>query len=267
MDIYGILAHPANHSLSPAMHNAGFQALGMNAEYEYFDVKPEDLANFIQKVRDEDIKGLSVSKPHKETIIELLDIVDAVAHTIGAVNTVINKDGELHGTNVDWIGVQEALLENTKIEGKNIVVLGAGGAARAAVFALKQNHAGKITVLNRTISHAEELAREFECEFGELTDFPTVHPNIVIQATSAGLNNKDGVEIIPKDELNSSMIIMEMIYTPLMTRILKDAKVQGAKIITGERMLLHQGYAAFEMWTGKEPPRETMEHTVWEHLN
>lgn len=267
MDIYGILAHPALHSLSPAMHNAGFQATGMNAEYEYFDVEPAGLADFIQTVRDKDIKGLSVSKPHKEAIIELLDIVDDTAQTIGAVNTVINKDGELHGTNVDWIGVQEALLEKTSIEGKNVVVLGAGGAARAAVFALKENNVGKITVLNRTISHAEELAKEFECEFGALTDFATIHPNIIIQATSAGLNKKDGIEIIPKNEIDSSMTVMEMIYTPLMTRILEDAKAQGAKIITGDRMLLHQGYAAFEMWTGKEPPRETMEHVIWEHLN
>jgi shikimate dehydrogenase len=267
MDIYGILAHPAHHSLSPAMHNAGFQALGMNAEYEYFDVKPEDLSDFIQKVRNENIKGLSVSKPHKETIIKLLDVVDDIAHTIGAVNTVINKDGELHGTNVDWIGVQEALLEKTQIEQKVVAVLGAGGAARAAVYALKKNHAGLIFVLNRTISHAEELAKEFKCDYGALADICAVNPQIIIQATSAGLNEKEGVEIIPKEYIDSSMTVMEMIYTPLMTRILKDAKAQGAKIITGDRMLLHQGYAAFEMWTGKEPPCETMEHVVFEHLN
>ena len=104
MDIYGILAHPAGHSLSPAMHNAGFKALNLNAKYQRFDIPPEDLEQFIQKVRKENIKGLNVSTPHKENVMALLDVIDDIANTIGAVNTIVNKNGELHGTNVDWLG-------------------------------------------------------------------------------------------------------------------------------------------------------------------
>lgn len=266
MDIYGILAHPAYHSLSPVMHNAGFKALNIDAEYRFFDIPPEDLEAFISKVRDENIKGLSVSKPHKEAIISLLDVVEDVAKTIGAVNTVINKDGKLNGTNVDWTGVQNAIEEVTEIDGKNVTILGAGGAARAAIYALKKNNAKEICILNRTVEHAEELAKEFECNFGPLGDFSKCNPDIVIQATSAGMNKPEGVEIIPKKLLKPNMIVMEMIYSPLMTKILKDAKEVGAKIITGDKMLLHQGFAAFELWTDQKAPREVMEKAVLEHL-
>jgi shikimate dehydrogenase len=267
MNIYGILAHPAGQSLSPAMHNAGFNKLKLDAEYKYFDIEPEGLEDFIQKVRDEGIKGLSVSKPHKETIIELLDIVDDKAHAIGAVNTVFNRNEELHGTNVDWIGVQEAIKEVSSIEGKRCLILGAGGASRAAVFALQKANAAKVVILNRTVSHAQELAEEFDCEYGSLEDFAKHEPEIVIQATSAGMNKSEGVEIIPGKLLKENMVVMEMIYSPLMTKILRDAKDAGANIITGDRMLLHQGFAAFEIWTGQKAPRDVMEKAVHDHLN
>lgn len=266
MDIYGILAHPAGHSLSPAMHNAGFKALNINAEYRRFDIPPEELVQFIQKVRKENIKGLNVSTPHKETVRPFLDVVDDVAKTIGAVNTIINKNGELHGTNVDWIGVQGALEEVTTIEGKKVAVLGAGGAARAAVFALKRNDPAEIVILNRTVKHAKELAEEFDCRFGPLEDFESICPDIVIQATSAGMNKPEGVKIVPHESLNAKMVVMEMIYSPLITKILKDAKDVGAKIVTGDRMLLNQGFACFEIWTGEKPPRAQMEEAIREQL-
>ncbi len=256
MDIYGILAHPAKHSLSPAMHNAGFKALNINAEYQRFDISPENLARFIQRVRDENIKGLNVSTPHKEKVIPLLDVVDNVAMTIGAVNTIINKNGELHGTNVDFIGVQGALEEVTSIEGRSVVILGAGGAARAAVFALQKSNAAEVVILNRTIEHAKELAKEFNCKADALSSFNKYNPQIVVQATSAGMNKPKGVEIVPRENLTSEMTVMEMIYSPLMTKILKDAKEIGAKIITGDRMLLNQGFACFQIWTGEQAPRK-----------
>lgn len=267
MDIYGILAHPAGHSLSPVIHNAGFEALNLNAEYQRFDIPPEDLEQFIQKVRKENIKGLNVSTPHKEEVMRLLDVIDDIAATIGAVNTIINKNGELHGTNVDWLGVQGALEEVTTIEGKKVAILGAGGAARAAVFALQESDAGEIVILNRTPSHAEELAKEFNCKADALSSFNKYNPDIIIQATSAGMNKPEGVEIIPKESLKPNMTVMEMIYSPLETRILKDAKEVGAKIITGERMLLNQGFACFQIWTGKEAPRKAMEDAIAEHLH
>lgn len=264
MDIYGILAHPAHHSLSPTMHNAGFKALGINAEYKFFDVEADKLAEFIANLHKKNIKGLSVSKPHKETIIELLDEIDEHSKQIGAVNTVYLKDNKYHGTNVDWIGIKEPIEEKTHIQGKNVIILGAGGAARAAVYAMKKSNANKIIVLNRTAAHAKELADEFNCEFGSLDDFDDT--DIVIQATSAGLNKPEGVQIIPKEKLNKNMLVFEMIYTPKETQIIKDAKAVGADFITGENMLLHQGYAAFKIWTNQKAPREIMKRAVLEKL-
>lgn len=266
MDIYGILAFPAHHSLSPAMHNAGFNALGTDARYKIFEVPSEELEAFIQKVRKEKIKGLSVSKPHKQDIIPLLDIVDPLAEEIGAVNTVYWEDEKLVGTNVDWIGVEQALLEKTSIEGKDAVVLGAGSASRAAIFALKENQARSIAILNRTLDHAKDLANEFICDYGDLNDFDSFSPDIVVQATSAGLNKKEGIELVPKDLLQPSMTIMEVIYTPLETKILKDAREKGAQTITGDRMLLHQGIAAFTIWTQQKAPTEAMEKALKEKL-
>lgn len=267
MDTYGILAFPAKHSLSPIMHNTGFKKLNIQAYYTYFETRPDNLRRFIHRVRTENIRGLSVSKPHKQAVIPLLDSVTKTAQTIGAVNTVYWENGKLAGTNVDWVGFEKALLETTTIKGKNVVILGAGGAARSAVYALKQNEAGKITILNRTLSHAETLSKEFNCDFGPLDSFSLLRPDIIIQATSAGLNKEEGIEIIPGNQLKNTMVIMEAIYTPRETRIIKDAKKARAKTITGERMLLHQGAAAFTLWTSQKAPFTAMEKAVEKELS
>ncbi len=264
MDIYGILAHPAYHSLSPAMHNAGFKALGIKADYQYFDVPSEDLEQFVKKMSEKNIKGLSISKPHKETIMKLLDEIDDHAKKIGAVNTVYFKDNKYHGSNVDWIGIKKPIEEKTEIREKKVTILGAGGAARAAIYAMKKSNAGSVKILNRTIEHAQQLAKEFNCEYGPLDDFD--YADIVIQATSAGLNKAEGVRILQKEKIKKNMLIFEMIYTPLETQIIKDAKQVGAEYITGENMLLHQGYAAFELWTKQKAPREVMRKAVMNNL-
>lgn len=262
MDIYGILAHPAHQSLSPAIHNAAFKKLGIDAEYRYFDVPGDDLSSFMIEMRDNQLKGLSVSTPHKEVIGHYLDKLDPACKEIGAVNCVYFRDGKYHGENTDWIGIKEPIEAVEPIEGKRVVILGAGGAARAAIYAMKQAKAGSITILNRTVDHAHDLAKEFQCEFGSLEDFGKA--DIVIQATSAGLNDPKGVQIIPKEKLNINMVIFEMIYSPKETQIIKDAKEIEARIITGEQMLLHQGYAAFELWTQQKAPRKVMEQAIAE---
>lgn len=266
MDIYGVLAHPAYHSLSPAMHNAAFEKLGIDAEYKYFDVPKEDLSTFINKTRKTGIKGFNVSKPHKQAIISLLDEIDDVVEIIGAVNTVMNKNGKLLGTNSDWVGVQDSIKEKSSIKNKNVAILGAGGAARASLYACKQNMAANIIILNRTVSHAKELAKEFNCKYGSLSDFKKYDIDIVIQATSAGMNNPKGVELVPKKYIKSSMIVMELIYSPLETKIIKDGKKAGATTITGERMLLNQGFKSFELLTEKKAPRDVMEEAVYRYL-
>jgi len=264
MDIYGTLAHPAQQSLSPAMHNAGFKTLGIDADFRIFDVPASELEKFMKLMREEKIKGLSVSKPHKEHVEHYLDSVDDIAEKIGAVNFVYERNGRYLGSNVDWIGIKEPIDALGGFEGKNVVILGAGGAARAAVFTAKKSHAASVTILNRTLEHAKTLAQEFDCEFNKLVNFKGA--DIIIQATSAGLNNPEGIELIPKEKLNPSMLIFEMIYSPLETRLIKDAQEVGAQTITGENMLLHQGYAAFEIWTAQKPPREVMREAVLKHL-
>jgi shikimate dehydrogenase len=266
MDIYGFVGHPAGHTLSPPMHNAGFSELGIDAKYEAFDIKADELADFMKRVRDENIKGLSISKPHKQEIVKHIDETSDLAKKIGAVNTIINKTGKLIGTNVDWIGIQDAILDKTQIERKKVVILGAGGACRAAIFAMQENNAAEIVILNRTYEKAKKLAEEFGCKSGHLEDFATHNPDIVIQATSAGLGNPDGIEIIPPNALKPSMIIMEMIYNPMMTRILQDSQKAGATIITGEKMLAHQGFAQFEFWTEQKAPKEIMLKAVHDNL-
>jgi len=146
MDIYGILAHPAKQSLSPAMHNAAFKALNIDAEFKIFDVPSDQLEEFITLMKEEKVQGLSVSKPHKETIMHLLDEVDDVAEKIGAVNFVYARNNKYLGSNVDWIGIKEPVDALDGFEGKNVVVLGAGGAARAAVFTARKSHAASITI-------------------------------------------------------------------------------------------------------------------------
>lgn len=264
MDIYGILAHPAQQSLSPAMHNAGFKELGIDAEFKIFDVPASELESFMKLMREERIAGLSVSKPHKEKVEFYLDEIDEFAEKIGAVNFIYERNGKYLGSNVDWIGIKEPIDEFGGMEGKNVVILGAGGAARAAVFTAKKSHAASITILNRTLEHAKTLAKEFDCEFNKIVNFKG--GDIIIQATSAGLNDPKGVELIPKEKLNPSMLIFEMIYSPRETKLVQDAREVGAKVITGENMLLHQGYAAFEIWTAQKPPREIMAKAVIERL-
>jgi len=266
MDIYGILAFPAYHSLSPTIHNAGFKALKINAQYVFFETRPEELESFIQKVRKEKIKGLSVSSPHKQNIIPLLDDISEISKTIGAVNTVYWKENKLFGTNVDWIGIERALLEKTTIENKKATILGAGGAARCAIYALKHNKIKQITILNRTLSHAKTLAKEFDCKYGRLNDFSPENTDIIIQATSAGLNKQSGVELISKKSLRPKMIVMEVIYTPLKTKIIRDAQEIGATTITGDRMLLYQGASAFELWTSQKAPFNIMKKALTDKL-
>ncbi|MBU1445638.1 shikimate dehydrogenase [Patescibacteria group bacterium] len=266
MDIYGFVGHPAKHTLSPPMHNAGFHELGIYAKYEAFDVLPKNLKTFVERVKNGNIKGLSISQPHKQTIMAYLDEISDFAKKIMAVNTIVSKNGKLFGTNVDWIGIQDAILDKTPIEGKKVVILGAGGACRAAIFAMQENKASEIIILNRTVEKAQKLAEEFGVRFGALSDFAQHNPDIIIQATSAGLGDPDGIEIIPKELLKSSMTIMEMIYNPMMTRILKDGQKKGATIITGEKMLAYQGFAQFELWTNQKAPKKIMLKAIHDNL-
>ena len=194
MQIYGILGHPVAHSLSPAMQQAAFDALSIDARYDHFDIAPTDLADFVQRVRVEKIAGLSVTIPHKVAIIDHLDEIDAAAQAIGAVNTVYWQDpstgsgqAKLVGTNTDWQGAMDDLEEVQKVTGKEIAVLGTGGAARAVVYGLQQRGAGQVTVFGRSEEKLASFVTDFDVKTAPWDHFVTYEPDIVINTTPLGL--------------------------------------------------------------------------------
>jgi shikimate dehydrogenase len=281
---YGILAYPAGHSLSPAMHNAAFKAAGVKAKYETFEVKPEDLGSFMDdlvagKGQGAGVSGLSVSAPHKEKILSYLDEVSGSARSIGAVNTVTvrEEDGarKLYGDNTDFVGAVDALKEKVSgtmgLKSKRVVVLGAGGAARAIVYGLLKEGA-KVTVLNRTFDKAHQLANSFAQRFGDenvkfgvLEGAANFAPDILVQTTSIWITDGLEARILPekyfsdlaKDEVRP--LVMDIVYTPRMTPLLFAAEDADCDIVTGDKMLLNQAISQFEIFTGKKATKEVKE--------
>jgi shikimate dehydrogenase len=252
---FGILAFPAGHSLSPVM----FEAAGV--KYGVFEIPEEEFSDFM-KARNFD--GLSVSLPYKERVMEFLDEVSDDARKIGAVNTVVRSEDGLKGFNTDWIGAVEALREGMKdhsFDGKKIIVLGAGGAARAIVYGLLKEGAS-VTVLNRDLNEAQKLADDFGVEVGLLSSADGRECDVLIQATSVWLTAGLDVKIVPDSfvvELGAKGgLVMDIVYKPLMTPLLEVAKEAGCRIVTGEKMLLNQACEQFKIWFGKEAPSKEM---------
>ncbi len=262
-----IIGDPVEHSLSPVIHNGGYKALGIDKEYEYLmeNVTPEDLKAFIQKVRDENILGVSCTIPHKETVIPCLDGIDETAKTIGAVNMIVNKNGTLQGNNTDWIGATRPLVKVCDLKGSSAAVIGAGGAGKAFVYGLT-NAGCKVTVYNRTLENAKPLAIQFGCELRSLDDQDQIkNTDIICNTTSVGMDSDESP--INKAYLNKNQVVFDAVYSPLETRLLKDAKEKGAQTIPGTEMLLHQAFAQFQLFTGKEAPQKAMRQALMEHLS
>ncbi|MBI5754795.1 shikimate dehydrogenase [Candidatus Peregrinibacteria bacterium] len=274
MDIYGILGHPTGHSLSPILHNAAFRALGIHARFEIFDVAPSRLPAFFKRMRRAPIHGLAVSLPYKERVLEYLDSFDSSTQKIGAVNTVYNENGVLRGFNTDFSGAISALTKACsatalhELRGKTVVVIGAGGAARAIVYGLQQEGA-EVIILNRTQSKADTLARDFGCQSGELSTLFQWQPNILINATSVGM--EPNIESISCDPhyfrvAPRHLLVFDIVYRPRITQFLRLAQEAGLSILTGDSMLLHQGAVQFKIWTGKSAPISVMKKTLDEAL-
>ena len=261
---FGILAHPAGHSLSPVMFGAAFEAVGLDDySYEVFDVEPADLEKFM---REREFDGLSVSLPHKETVIEYLDSVSEDAKKIGAVNTVSNDDGQLIGNNTDWIGATQALKDVVgALRGLRVIVLGAGGAARAITYGLLREKA-EVVVLNRNLDEAQGLEKDFGVEIGLLDSAVGRECDILVQATSVWITAGLDVKIVPSEfvrELGANDgVVMDIVYKPLMTPLLEEAQTAGCRVVTGEKMLLNQAMKQFEIWTGKTAPKHIMQGTL-----
>lgn len=257
-----IIGDPVAHSLSPAMHNAAYTALNLPFVMAAARVDPNALSQAIQGMRALQIKGLAVTMPHKVTIRDFIDTIDQTAETIGAINTVVNKNGSLVGYNTDWLGILRPLERATLLEGKKVAILGAGGAAQAAIFASHYARAS-VTIFNRTIGTAEALAQRFRCSARSLRDAKALRDfDIIINTTSLGMSDTKEQSPIPRESLCPHHTVFETIYAPSLTTLLKDAQVVGAKIIRGSEMFLEQGVAQFELHTGVKAPREVMENII-----
>lgn len=262
--LYGIMGKPVSHSLSPAMHNAAFQEIGLNNVYVAFEVA--DVARALNGFRELGVCGVSVTIPHKQTVIAHLDAIDPVAEKIGAVNTLVINDRHIQGLNTDWVGAMQALEMITELPGKTVLVIGAGGSARAVGFGLQEKGA-KILLANRTLSKGQALAGELGAEFIPLTDFAGVRADALINTTSVGMTPHVEDTPVPTAVLANIAAVMDIVYSPVETRLLREAKEAGCRTVDGRYMLLYQGVAQFEIWTGQSAPVDVMRTTLFSRLS
>jgi shikimate dehydrogenase len=262
-----LVGHPVEHSVSPAMHNACFKALGLDYEYRLAPVEPGGLAAFIGgAVRRRRVRGCNVTIPYKVEVMEYLDEVDEASEAIGAVNTVVNDDGVLRGYNTDYVGGVEALEEEYgDLDDAGVVVLGAGGAARALAYGLGRR-ARSVTVLNRDPGRAEALVNRLNggskasLNHGSLSDLGDHigSADILVNATPLGMSPHTDQTPAPKELLHRGLLVYDLVYNPLRTRLLREAEAAGARTLGGLKMLVCQGAEAFRLWTGLEPPTGLM---------
>jgi shikimate dehydrogenase len=262
--ICGIIGDPVAHTISPAMHNAAFRELGLDFIYLPFRVHKEDLAEAVRSLKALDIRGVNVTIPHKVDVMSCLDDIDEMAAYTGAVNTIVNNDGYLKGYNTDASGFIAAIsAEKVNPEGKQVVIIGAGGASRAISFILADRGAD-LMVLNRHPEAAQVLADRLSGLFRkdvqamELSrqnlEAVLSRAQILVNTTSVGMAPQPDVSPVPVELIKPGLLVIDIIYNPLNTQLLKDAKKRGARIIGGIEMLVQQGAAAFELWTGRPAP-------------
>lgn len=269
-----VIGHPVRHSLSPTIHNAGFQCLGLNYVYLAFDIT--DVESCLRGMRAMDnFRGISVTIPHKEAVIPFLDEVDPVAQKIGSVNTIIHEGNKLIGTITDGIGTLNAFNRaGIDLTNKKILFLGAGGAVRAVAFTFAEKvQPQQITILGRTPSRLERLINDLKEVYPHIKfqqDY--LHENfnqyvssheIIIQGTPAGMTgHSDEKLIFPYELLTPQHTVLDMVYRPLYTELLLKAESKGCKTITGIEMLLEQAVLQFELWTDCSAPLDIMRKTV-----
>lgn len=252
MDQYGIIGHPLGHSLSPALHNWGFAQLGIDARYTAWETPPEALEAFVRRVRAENIRGLSVTIPHKQAVMPLLDRVSTRALAVGAVNTLLWDRGLLKGTNTDVTGCLVPLQGLGK-RFQTALVLGAGGAARAAIAALNELGVEWLGVANRNRDKAEALAREFGVHVVEWEQRHTQPPDVLVNTTPLGMHGQyENENPWPLKAMPSDMVVFDLVYNPLKTQLLLAAGKSGCQTISGLEMFLHQGLKQFWHWTGEK---------------
>ncbi|MFN3689438.1 MAG: shikimate dehydrogenase [Fimbriimonadales bacterium] len=263
----GVLGCPVRHSLSPAMHNAAFRALGLNWVYLAFETPPESLPMAVAGMRGLGIRGLNLTVPHKEAVIPLLDTLTDTARRIGAVNTLFWDKGQLVGDNTDAEGFLRALRESgVEPAGQTVLILGAGGAARAVAYALASLGC-RLILANRTLERARALAEAFHAQATPMHQeslrkiVPAV--NGIVNCTALGMTpNTETTPPVDWELVPETAWICDLVYRPLRTRLLREAESRGLKTIDGLGMLIHQGALAFERWTGQPAPLEAMRQSA-----
>ena len=271
---FGIIGFPVSHSLSPFMHNAAFKKLEIPSRYSKFEVSPKQLKSFFKKIPSNSLKGLNVTVPHKEAVIPYLDKLSPEAKLIAAVNTIRIEKNKLHGYNTDGAGYLESLRREKKwkARGKNIVLLGAGGAARGILVALALAGAKQITIANRSSEKAKILAQEFRKKFKKVRfetcglspenlTLPFSKADLLVNTTSAGMKGVPFPQL-PLKFIPKKALVSDIVYRPLLTPLLKEAKKHRLKTHGGLGMLLHQGALAFEIWTGRKAPIAVMKKAL-----
>ena len=250
--------------LGRAMHEAGYRALGLAFTYVPFEVR--DVAAAIAGMRALGIRGLGVSQPFKQSVMPLLDGLDPVAERIGAVNTIVNDGARLVGHNTDWIGAVRALEESRPLGGVRVLLLGAGGAARAIAFGLRERGA-HITIANRDEGKGRQLASEVGGRAAQFAESALAGDyEVVVNATTLGQSDVDGASPVPEQALREGQLVMDVVYKPVRTHLIDAARRRGAIAIHGGRMLLHQAAAQFQIYTGRAPPLDAMDRALRETM-
>jgi 3-dehydroquinate dehydratase/shikimate dehydrogenase len=267
--VYGVIADPVAHSMSPAVHNASFAALGLNAVYLPFRVV--DPARFLEGFVPLGLEGASVTVPHKEAALRLMDHVDPLAQTVGAVNTVHVRPDGLYGCNTDVaaaVGSVERAVARAglqPLQERHVLLVGAGGAGRAFGHGLR-GKVGRLTIANRTAERGRTLAAELGARFCSLGDVADLRPDVLINATSVGMWPHVDRSPVPPGMLRKGMVVFDSVYNPPRTRLLQDAERAGAVPTSGVEWFVDQAAAQFELWTGADAPREVMYAAVMELL-
>ncbi|MBY9004988.1 MAG: shikimate dehydrogenase [Candidatus Lokiarchaeota archaeon] len=275
-NIICIFGHPIEHSMSPIMHNIAFKDLGLDYIYIAIDIAPNNLKQAFDVVRALDIKGANITVPHKKRTLQYVDEISPIARKIGAINTIKNEDGKLIGTNTDASGAKKALKEaNIDINEKNVMILGAGGAARALAHSLIEE-TNNLFIVNRTSNRGKNLARELTKEYHKEVLFkkfknkifeeklPSI--DILVNTTTIGMFPDIHISPIPKNYLHDDLTIFDIIYNPLETQLMKDASEKGCRVLGGLDMLIYQGVLSFEWWTNQTPNVELMKKSILDEL-
>lgn len=272
-----LIGNPVGHSMSPAIHNRAFAELGL--DYVYVAFRVDDVAAAVTGMRAfESFRGMSVTIPHKVSIIKHLDEVTAVDRRIGSVNTVVNEGGRLQGYGTDGPGALKALKDvGVRVAGKNVTILGSGGAARAIAFSLAdQARPASLCILGVIVPEMKALTRDLVRKTDVKASCAVLEPKaladrmadtqVLIHCTPVGMHPQVNQSVVPSALLHRDLAVMDIVYNPIKTKLLKDAEARGLKIVSGVDMFVNQAVLQFELWTGKKAPRDAMRMVVLNHL-